>query len=161
MQDVAKKMLIAEIHRSDSTFTDASLVRIRKQQIEWLLTYSNSECIRTQNGRQTLWHQHRLTEAFSRVLKWQLSPGYIEENLGLKTVDRLAKRIGTASFNMQLILEVYVCMYFIWQNPFRLQIVVKSIKKNRHFWIQPRITQESIKILSGDRTVGKTSQVHF
>ena len=29
---------------------------------------------------------------------------------------------------------MYVCMYFIWQNPFRLHIIIKSI--NRHFWIQ-------------------------
>ena len=37
-------------------------------------------------------------------------------------------------------------MHFIWQNPFRLQIVVKGIK-NRYFWILPRIAQESIKII--------------
>ena len=38
-----------------------------------------------------------------------------------------------------------VCMDFRWQNPFRLQIVVESIK-NRHFCILPRIAQESIRV---------------
>ena len=53
---------------------------------------------------------------------------------------------------VSLLLPIYnldflrVCVYFIWQNPFRLQIVVKSIK-NRHFWILPRIAQESVKYL--------------
>ena len=32
---------------------------------------------------------------------------------------------------------MYVCMYFIWRNPFRLHIIIKSTGiKNRHFWIQ-------------------------
>ena len=53
---------------------------------------------------------------------------------------------------VSLLLSIYnldflrVCVYFIWQNPFRLQIVVKSIK-NRHFWILLRIVQESVKYL--------------
>ena len=39
--------------------------------------------------------------------------------------------------------RMYVCMYFNWQNPFRLHIIIKSIKTGISGF-KPRITQESI-----------------
>ena len=39
-----------------------------------------------------------------------------------------------------------LCIHFIWQNPFRLQIMVKTIKTGISGF-KPRIIQESIKIL--------------
>ena len=40
-----------------------------------------------------------------------------------------------------------LCMYFIWQNPFRLHMIIKSIKKTGISGFKPMITQESITIL--------------
>ena len=40
----------------------------------------------------------------------------------------------------------YVCVYFVCQNPFWLQFVVKK-NIEKYFWIVPRMTQESIEIL--------------
>ena len=68
--------------------------------------------------------------------------------------DNIAPSHSTFSLRSALTMSNHLLfghILFIWRNPFRLQIVVRSIK-NKHFWILSRTAQESFKILISRRS---------